>query len=109
MLTADLQDRMYSFPTHARMALDILPIPAASVGVESLFSHGKEVLTDRRSRLAPVVFEQVQCLEHHWKPKIVDYARENEADVEDIYIEDFEYFEEQEEMLSMMDLEDSED
>ncbi|TFK88465.1 hypothetical protein K466DRAFT_455978, partial [Polyporus arcularius HHB13444] len=61
------------FPTHARLALDILPIAAATVAVESLFSHGKEVITDRRSRLAPATFEQVQCLEHSWKPKLIDY------------------------------------
>lgn len=87
--------------------LDILPIAAATVGVESLFSCGKEVVTDRRSRLSPTVFEQVQCLEHNWKPKLVDLARENDSIIEEIYMQDFEAFEKEDELLSQLDTEDT--
>ena len=88
------------------MALDILPVAGATVGVESLFSRSKELLTDRRSRLAPKVVEQIQCLEHYWSSDIVDLARENEKIREEIYMQDFEYFEEEEELLSRIENED---
>ncbi len=58
------------YPTVARIALDILPTPAATVGVESLFSRSKEVMTDRRSRLDLLLFEQLQCLHYHWEQDI---------------------------------------
>ncbi len=77
----------------ARIALYILAIAAASTGVESVFSCAKEVTTDRRSRLDPTVFEQIECLNYHWKGKIPDYARINEEEVEelDIDIKPFEW------------------
>lgn len=73
------------------MALDILPIAAASVGAEALFSQGKEVMTDRRSRLDPELFEHLQCLNAHWKPHIVDWARANDQLTEDVYLQEFEF------------------
>ncbi len=79
------------YPTLARIALDILPIAAASVGAEALFSQGKEVLTDRRSRLDPELFEQVQCLNFAWKPTIVDWARLNDQLTVDVYLQEFEF------------------
>ncbi len=79
------------YPTLARMALDILPIAAASVGAEALFSQGKEVLTDRRSRLDPALFEQLQCLNFAWKPTIVDWAKLNDQLTVDVYLQDFEF------------------
>ena len=82
------------------MALDILPVAGATVGVESLFSRSKELLTDRRSRLAPKVVEQIQCLEHNWSPNIVDLARENEKIREEIYMQEFEFLEEEEQLLA---------
>ena len=88
------------YPTLARMALDILPIPAASVGVESLFSRAKEVATARRSRLSPKTFEQIECLHYYWKDTIVDYARENEEDPEAMLLEEYEEFVEMEEELA---------
>ena len=73
-----------------RMALDILPIAAASVGIESLFSHAKEVSTDRRASLDPELFEQIECLKYHWTPQLVDYVRVNHERVERVDLRDFE-------------------
>lgn len=39
------------FPTLAKMARDILPIPATSVSVERLFSRSRGICTDLRSSL----------------------------------------------------------
>nr|VWO96606.1 C2H2-type domain-containing protein [Ganoderma boninense] len=79
----------YLYPTLARMALDILPIPASSVAVERLFSRAKEVSTDRRSRIGADLFEWLECLSHHWRPTIVDYAKVNSAAVEEVDLDDF--------------------
>ncbi len=85
------------YPTLSRMALDILPIPAASTGAESLFSRAKEVTTDRRSRLDPEILEQVECLSWHWKGTLADYARINEDTVEVVEgLEEFKFLESQE-------------
>ena len=95
------------YPAHARMALNILPVAAATVGVESLFSRSKELLTDRRSRLSPIVVDQIQCLEHNWKRKIVDLVRANERMQEELYMQDFEYLEVQQPRLAEVDDSDS--
>ncbi len=85
------------YPTLARMALDILPIPAASTGAESLFSRAKEVTTDRRSRLDPDILEEIECLSWHWKGMLPDYASINEDTVEVVKgLEEFEFLESQE-------------
>ena len=85
------------------MALNILPVAAATVGVESLFSRSKELLTDRRSRLSPIVIDQIQCLEHNWKHKIIDLAHANERMQEELYMQDFEYLEVQQAWLAEVD------
>ena len=71
------------------MALDILPIPASSVAVERLFSRAKQVSTDRHSRIGADLFEWLQCLSHHWCGSIVDYANVNSATVEEVVLDDF--------------------
>lgn len=88
------------YPTLARMALDILPIPASSVAVERLFSRASQVATDRRSRLGPDVFEWIECLNHYWRPQLVDYAHMNSQQVEDIDMSDFAVFYEVEELYA---------
>ncbi|EKM48247.1 uncharacterized protein PHACADRAFT_70898, partial [Phanerochaete carnosa HHB-10118-sp] len=53
------------YPTLARMALDILGIPASSVSCERLFSRAKLVNTDRRSSLGSDIFEALEALNFH--------------------------------------------
>lgn len=67
--------------------LYILAIAAASTGVKSVFSRAKEVTTNCRSRLNATIFEQIECLNYHWKGKIPDYARINEEEVEELDID----------------------
>ncbi len=88
-----------TYPTLARMALDILPIPASSVASERLFSSAKEVLTARRSRLGPDVFEWIEVLGHQWASEVVDYARINSLNIEEYELDDFLEYCELDEML----------
>ena len=79
------------FPTLARIALDILPIPASSVPCERLFSVGKQVATDRRARLGSDRFEQLQIMRSAWKDDIVDLAAWNMlTQVEDVDVKLYE-------------------
>lgn len=77
---------MYS--TLARMVLDILPIPASSVSSERLFSCAKQVSTDRRTQLAPNVFEAIEALNLNWSRSIEDHARINSARTEEIELDE---------------------
>ncbi|KZT33247.1 hATC-domain-containing protein, partial [Sistotremastrum suecicum HHB10207 ss-3] len=66
------------YPTLARIALDVLPVQASSVACERLFSAGKHIATDTRSRLNPEMFEKLQLLKYIWRKGMVDEAKENE-------------------------------
>lgn len=50
------------YPNLARMALDILSIPAMSAGPERLFSGAKITITDRRNRLGMSSINALMCL-----------------------------------------------
>ena len=92
-----------TYPTLARIALDVLPIAAATVCVESLFSRGKETITDRRSQLDPELFEQLQALHYHWRKDTVDFAAENSKMIEEIEIQAYEYYYAQDELVAKLD------
>ena len=70
------------------MALDIFPIAAASMGIESLFSHAKEVSTDHCASLDPELFEQIECLKYHWTPKLINCANANHTHVDHVDVQD---------------------
>jgi len=53
------------FPILAKMALDILSIPAMSAECERIFSSAKHLLTDSRNKLLPESIEAVEC-ERNW-------------------------------------------
>jgi hypothetical protein len=74
------------YPTLARIALDILPIPASSVPCERLFSAAKQVADDRRSRLGSKKFEELEVMKFAWFNTIPDLAAWNSNDVEEIDI-----------------------
>jgi|ERR1700678_390798 len=78
------------YPTLARMALDILPIPASSVPCERLFSAAKEIADDRRSRLGSTKFEELQIMKFAWRNTIPDLAAWNSNEVEEINIGEYE-------------------
>ena len=50
------------FPNVAAMARDYLAIPATSAPSERLFSSGRQLVTDFRSRLSPATIRACQCL-----------------------------------------------
>lgn len=61
-------DRYYSQPDLARMALDVLAVPPMSDECERLFSSAKMLLTDRRSRLKMDIIEASECLRSWYGP-----------------------------------------
>ena len=50
------------YPSLARMAFDILSIPAMSAECERVFSSTKLLLTDRRARMKEDIIEASECL-----------------------------------------------
>jgi hypothetical protein len=50
------------YPSLARMAFDILSIPAMSAECERVFSSAKLLLTDRRARMKEDIIEASECL-----------------------------------------------
>jgi hAT family C-terminal dimerisation region len=77
------QNHTKVYPTLARIALDILPVQASSVPCERLFSAGKLVASDRRSRLGAERFEELQMLKFNWRQSLVDLAAWNSDQVEE--------------------------
>jgi len=51
-----------AFPVLAMMARDIFAVPMSTVPSESCFSSANRILSDRRSKLGPHVFERLVCL-----------------------------------------------
>ena len=85
-----LQNHALLYPTLARIALDILPSQASSVPCERLFSGTKQVATDRRASLGPIIFEELTLLKSAWGPNVYDSAAWNAAQVEEVCLLDFE-------------------
>jgi len=79
-----------TYPTLAAMARDILAVPASSVPCERLFSGGKLIATDRRSRLGSDRFEEIQIMKSAWSGDVVDWAELNSAQVEEVKYREFE-------------------
>ena len=77
------------YPTLARIALDILPIPASSVPCEQLFSAAKEVADDQRSHLGSKKFEELQIMKFAWRNIIPDLAAWNSNEIEEINIGEY--------------------
>lgn len=84
------KDHAHVYPTLARIALDILPSQASSVPCERLFSGTKQVATDRRASLGPVVFEEVTIMKSAWGSGLGDVAAWNAAQIEEVGSFDFE-------------------
>ena len=53
------------FPILAKMAFDILSIPAMSAECERIFSSAQHLIIDRRNHLLPKSIEAVEC-ERNW-------------------------------------------
>ena len=84
-----LQKNQSIYPTLARIALDILPIPASSVACKQLFSQGKLIATDHRSRLGLDLFKKTQLMKFAWQKVVSDWATFNSVQVEEVELEDY--------------------
>jgi hypothetical protein len=79
-----LQTHTETYPTLARIALDILPSQASSVPCERVFSSSKLTATDRRARLKAEIFEELQMLKATWSRTTVDLAQLNSEEIEEV-------------------------
>ena len=50
------------YPILATMARDVFAVPVSTVPSESCFSSANRILSDKRSKLGPHVFERLVCL-----------------------------------------------
>ena len=87
------------------MALDVLPSQASSVPCERLFSGTKQVATDRRARLGPVVFEELTIMKSAWGPDLCDVAAWNAAQMEEVDEEEAGIFDFEQLLVDDVDLE----
>ena len=62
----------------------------SSVPCERLFSGSKQIATDRRACLGPVVFEELVIMKSAWGPDLYDMAAWSAAQVEEVDVFDFE-------------------
>ena len=76
-----------AYPTLAMMARDVFAVPVSTVPSESCFSSANRILSDKRSKLGPHVFERLVCLKD-WiqaedrKQHMIE-ASSSEADTEE--------------------------
>lgn len=79
-----LQNYTETYPTLARITLDVLPSQASSVPCERVFSSSKLTATDSRARLKAEIFEELQMLKATWRRTTVDLAQLNLEEVEEV-------------------------
>ena len=84
------KDHAHEFPMLVRITLNVLPAQASSVTCERLFSGTKQIATDRRASLGPIIFEEIVVMKSAWGPDLYDLAAWNESQVEDVDLFDFE-------------------
>jgi len=89
LLANTTQDHAQLFPTLARIAIDVLPAQASSVPCERMFSGSKQIATDRRASLGPIVFEELVIMKSAWGPDLYDMAAWNGLQVEELEQFDF--------------------
>jgi len=64
--------------------MDVLPVVASSVPCERLFSGSKQITTDCRASLGPVIFEELVIMKSAWGPDLYDMAAWNASEVEEV-------------------------
>ena len=83
------QNHSQLYPTLAHIALDILLCQASSVPCERLFSSSKQVADDRRARLGPTKFEELQLMKFSWRNDIHNLATWNSGQIEEINLDEY--------------------
>src|SRR5271155_101153 len=83
-LLNNLQDHARIYPTLACIALDVLPSQASSVPCERIFSGTKQIATDCRACLGPIVFEELTIMKSVWGQNLWDVAAWNSAQTQEV-------------------------
>jgi len=65
------KDNQSKLPNLSRMARDYLGIPATSVPSEEIFSLGKNLITDKRNRLAGKTIRVCMYLKSWWTGELI--------------------------------------
>jgi hypothetical protein len=68
------------------MAKDFLAIPLAGVGVERIFSQGRDVIHYRRNRLKGSTIGDIMICKNHWKDLANSEDEESNSDKEEDYL-----------------------
>ena len=82
-----LKNHCQLYPTLASIALDILPCQASSVPCERLFSASKQTADDRRSRLGPRKFEELQVMKFAWRKNAAKHVASKSDEIEEVDLE----------------------
>jgi len=61
------------FPTLFKIVMDYLPVQATSVPSERVFSSAKEMDTNKRNRISPVLMEALQLLKFSLKKERLNF------------------------------------
>ena len=78
----------------ARIALDILPCPAASTPSERAFSAAGITADKRRSRLDADRFEELQIMKYTWRLRVQDVLTMNSSTIEEVKVDEYQEFQE---------------
>jgi hypothetical protein len=84
-----LQNHCQLYPTLVRIALDVLPSQASSVPCERLFSASKQAADDRRARLGPRKFEELQLMKFAWRKNANDLVTRNPEEIEEVVLDTY--------------------
>jgi hypothetical protein len=68
----------------------VLPAQASSVPCEWLFLGSKQIATDHRACLGPIVFEELVIMKSAWGPDLYDSAAWNAAQIDEVIPFDYE-------------------
>ena len=98
------------FPTLAKMARDILSTPIAGVGVERVFSVGRDVITYRRNRLKSKTISDIMVCRDWWRVQQDEEEEDkDEEEKEELEVELLAEYEDRQWVNKSVDISDNEE
>ena len=84
LISNDLQNNGYHYPTLCHIAINFLAYPTSFIPCEQLFSGGGKITTKHRAQLGVAHFEELQVMKFAWRNNIGDLTAWNSSQVEEI-------------------------